>query len=51
VIPVPAWLFAAGILAYTTYYFEAQDGVSHAGHLGGLSFGLIAHLLARRGML
>lgn len=49
-IPMPAWVVGAGIMMYTTFYIGSNDGISHAGHLGGITFGAISYFLLRRGM-
>jgi membrane associated rhomboid family serine protease len=45
-IPIPAWLFAFGYLAYSLYASRhARDHVNHDAHLGGAAAGLLFVLL------
>ncbi|KAF2175562.1 hypothetical protein K469DRAFT_756166 [Zopfia rhizophila CBS 207.26] len=52
IIPMPLWLLAIGYVAYDGYYLdhrrEGNTNVAHAGHLGGMAFGLVYYLLSLR---
>ncbi|KAF1362597.1 hypothetical protein EJ07DRAFT_108113 [Lizonia empirigonia] len=51
VVPVPLGLLALGYAFYDGYYLNAQDTrTAHAGHLGGLAFGLAYYFLKLRGL-
>ena len=51
VIPVPLWLCVLGYGAYDGYYLDSQNTrTAHAGHLGGLAFGLAYYFLKLRGL-
>jgi membrane associated rhomboid family serine protease len=44
-IPIPAWLYALGFLAYTLSSMRGGSGVSHEAHLGGMLTGVLITLL------
>lgn len=49
VIPVPLWLCAVGYGVYDGYYLNSENTrVAHAGHLGGMAFGLAYYFLKLR---
>ena len=49
IVPVPMWALIAGYFAADAYYLDAQDArVAHAGHLGGLAFGVAYYALRLR---
>lgn len=49
VIPVPLWACVLGYGIYDGYYLNHENTrVAHAGHLGGLAFGLAYYLLKLR---
>lgn len=51
VVPVPLWLCVLGYGLYDGYYLDRQNtGIAHAGHLGGLGFGLAYYFLKLRGL-
>jgi membrane associated rhomboid family serine protease len=46
-VPIPAWLFALGYLAYSLYASRfAQDHINHDAHLGGALAGIVFVLLS-----
>lgn len=49
VVPVPLWLLMGGYFFYDAYYLNRMDRVGHAGHLGGLGFGVLYYMLRLRG--
>ncbi|KAJ4986856.1 rhomboid family protein [Stagonosporopsis vannaccii] len=49
VVPVPLWLCALGYAFYDGYYLNSENTrVAHAGHLGGMAFGLAYYFLKLR---
>jgi membrane associated rhomboid family serine protease len=49
IVPVPLWGLVAGYALYDGYYLNENNGrISHAGHLGGLAFGLVYYLARLR---
>lgn len=49
VIPVPLWACALGYAFYDGYYLNSENTrVAHAGHLGGMAFGLAYYFLKLR---
>ncbi|KAF9701059.1 hypothetical protein EKO04_000648 [Ascochyta lentis] len=49
IIPVPLGLIVLGYAAYDGYYLHSENSrVAHAGHLGGLAFGLAYYFLKLR---
>lgn len=51
IIPVPLWGLCAAYGLYDGYYLnENNSRIGHAGHLGGLAFGLVYYLLVLRGV-
>lgn len=49
IVPVPLWALIAGYFATDAYYLDAQDArIAHAGHLGGLVFGMAYYALRLR---
>ncbi|KAK6903298.1 hypothetical protein I203_108563 [Kwoniella mangroviensis CBS 8507] len=53
VIPMPVWVAISGIFAWDFYgaLFRPNSGTDSAGHLGGITYGLLAALAMRRGGL
>ncbi|WVW82711.1 hypothetical protein I302_104722 [Kwoniella bestiolae CBS 10118] len=51
VIPMPVWVAISGIFAWDFYgaLFRPNSGTDSVGHLGGISYGLLAALAMRRG--
>jgi membrane associated rhomboid family serine protease len=44
--PIPAWMFGVFYVAYSIYGMRnAQDGIGHDAHLGGLAVGVVAGLM------
>jgi membrane associated rhomboid family serine protease len=51
IIPVPLWATVLGYGFYDGYYVnDSTSRVGHAGHLGGLAFGIAYYLLRLRGL-
>ncbi|KAF3047575.1 hypothetical protein E8E12_010513 [Didymella heteroderae] len=51
VVPVPLWLLTVGYAVYDGYYLNNEfSRTAHAGHLGGLGFGLAYYFLKLRGL-
>lgn len=51
IIPVPLWGLCAAYGLYDGYYLNDNNSrIGHAGHLGGLAFGLAYYLLVLRGL-
>lgn len=51
IVPVPLWGLVAGYAFFDGYYVnDANSRVAHAGHLGGLAFGVAYYLLRLRGL-
>lgn len=51
VVPVPLWLLTVGYAAYDGFYLNSETTrTAHAGHLGGLGFGLAYYFLKLRGL-
>lgn len=51
IIPVPLWLLIGGYALYDGYYLEDRNSnVGHAGHLGGVAFGVIYYFARVRGL-
>lgn len=51
IIPMPLWALVAGYAVYDGYYLNSADTrISHAGHLGGLAFGLAYYVARLRGV-
>lgn len=49
VVPVPLWLLTIGYAVYDGYYLNSENTrTAHAGHLGGLAFGLAYYFLRLR---
>ncbi|KAF2629904.1 hypothetical protein BU25DRAFT_408507 [Macroventuria anomochaeta] len=49
VLPVPLWLLTLGYAVYDGYYLNSENTrTAHAGHLGGLTFGLAYYFLKLR---
>lgn len=49
IIPVPLWALVTGYAVYDGYYLDnGNTGVAHAGHLGGLAFGLAYYFFRLR---
>jgi membrane associated rhomboid family serine protease len=51
IIPMPLWGMVLGYGFYDGYYVnDSTSQVGHAGHLGGLAFGIMYYLLGLRGL-
>ena len=51
IIPMPLWALVAGYAVYDGYYLNSADSrIGHAGHLGGLAFGLVYYYARLRGL-
>ncbi|KAF2827476.1 hypothetical protein CC86DRAFT_321591 [Ophiobolus disseminans] len=51
IIPVPLWAVTVGYAVLDGYYLNDQNSrIGHAGHLGGLAFGIMYYLLNLRGL-
>lgn len=51
-IPLPAWLFAIGYLAYSVYGMKnALGNIGHAAHLGGAVVGFAAAIICDPGII
>ncbi|CAO2656247.1 Nn.00g050500.m01.CDS01 [Neocucurbitaria sp. VM-36] len=51
IVPIPLWALVAGYAAYDGYYLNSADTrVGHAGHLGGLAFGMLYYFTRLRGV-
>lgn len=51
IIPIPLWATVAGYAFFDGYYLNQENSrVGHAGHLGGLAFGIAYYLLRLRGL-
>ncbi|KAF1928969.1 uncharacterized protein M421DRAFT_420199 [Didymella exigua CBS 183.55] len=51
VVPMPLWLLTVGYAVYDGYYLNDENSrIGHAGHLGGLGFGLAYYFLKLRGL-
>lgn len=51
IVPVPLWGLVVGYGFYDGYYAnDPNSRVGHAGHLGGLAFGIAYYLLRLRGL-
>jgi membrane associated rhomboid family serine protease len=51
IIPMPLWGIVLGYGFYDGYYVnDSTTRVAHAGHLGGLAFGIVYYLLRLRGL-
>ena len=49
VVPVPLWLLTVGYAVYDGYYLNSENTrTAHAGHLGGLAFGVAYYFLKLR---
>jgi len=50
-IPIPLWVITAGYFAIDAYRLDSQRSrVAHAGHLGGLTFGLASYFVTLKGL-
>lgn len=51
IIPVPLWGLIAGYAIFDGYYLNDKSSrVGHAGHLGGLAFGIVYYFARLRGL-
>ncbi|KAF2443963.1 rhomboid-domain-containing protein [Karstenula rhodostoma CBS 690.94] len=51
IIPMPLWLLMAGYAVFDGYYLNDRSSrVGHAGHLGGLAFGIVYYFARVRGL-
>ncbi|KAF3053495.1 hypothetical protein E8E11_010655 [Didymella keratinophila] len=49
VVPIPLWLVTIGYAVYDGYYLNSENTrTAHAGHIGGLGFGLAYYFLKLR---
>ncbi len=48
VVPVPLWALIGAYFALDSFYLDRGGRVAHAGHLGGLAFGVAFYLLRLR---
>ena len=49
IVPLPLWALVAGYAIYDGYYLNSVDSrVGHAGHLGGLAFGMLYYFTRLR---
>ncbi|KAF2099993.1 hypothetical protein NA57DRAFT_75495 [Rhizodiscina lignyota] len=49
IVPMPLWMLVGGYFLYDSYYLDSKDSrVGHAGHLGGLAFGVAYYALRLR---
>lgn len=50
-IPMPLWGLVTGYAVYDGYFLnDPNTRTAHAGHLGGLAFGILYYVLKLRGM-
>lgn len=46
IVPVPLWALTLGYAFYDGYYLHSENtGIAHAGHMGGLAFGVLYSIL------
>jgi membrane associated rhomboid family serine protease len=51
IVPVPLWALVTFYAAYDGYYLNSADSrIGHAGHLGGLAFGIVYYVARLRGV-
>ncbi|CAE7176883.1 hypothetical protein P3342_008267 [Pyrenophora teres f. teres] len=51
IIPMPLWALVTGYAVYDGYYLNSVESrIGHAGHLGGLAFGLLYYVARLRGL-
>ncbi len=51
IMPMPLWALVTGYAVYDGYYLNnANSHIGHAGHLGGLAFGLVYYFGRLRGL-
>ncbi|KAL1800363.1 hypothetical protein ACET3X_000705 [Alternaria dauci] len=51
IVPMPLWALVAGYAVYDGYYLNSTNSrIGHAGHLGGLAFGLVYYFARLRGL-
>ncbi|KAJ4348150.1 uncharacterized protein N0V89_009522 [Didymosphaeria variabile] len=51
IVPVPLWALIAGYAIFDGYYLNDRNSrVGHAGHLGGLAFGVVYYFARVRGL-
>lgn len=51
IVPMPLWALVTGYAFYDGYYVNSTNSrVGHAGHLGGLAFGLVYYFARLRGL-
>ncbi|KAF2252596.1 rhomboid-domain-containing protein [Trematosphaeria pertusa] len=51
IVPVPLWALMAGYAVYDGYYLnDERSRVGHAGHIGGLAFGVLYYFARMRGL-
>ncbi|EON66968.1 hypothetical protein W97_06084 [Coniosporium apollinis CBS 100218] len=48
IVPVPLWALIGGYFVFDSFYLDRGGNVAHAGHLGGLAFGVAFYLLRLR---
>ncbi|KAG9192165.1 hypothetical protein G6011_10899 [Alternaria panax] len=51
IVPMPLWALVTGYAIYDGYYVNSTNSrIGHAGHLGGLAFGLVYYFARLRGL-
>ncbi|KAF2661612.1 hypothetical protein K491DRAFT_687384 [Lophiostoma macrostomum CBS 122681] len=51
IVPIPLWGLVAGYFLYDGWFYNDKNAsTGHAGHIGGLAFGLVYYLAALRGV-
>jgi membrane associated rhomboid family serine protease len=51
IVPMPLWGLVTGYALYDGYYLDSKESrIGHAGHLGGLAFGIVYYFARLRGL-